>query len=47
MSDKNIILVSEYQAPDEWKTLWQKELAKTMNHGNNVTGIEKLFEKEE
>ncbi len=46
MSEKNIVLVSEYQAPDEWKVLWQKELAKTMNHGNNVTGIEKLFEKE-
>ena len=25
----------------------KEELAKTMNHGNNVTGIEKLFEKEE
>lgn len=46
MSEKNIVLVSEYQAPDEWEVIWQKELAKTMNHGNNVTGTEKLFEKE-
>lgn len=47
MSENNIVLVSEYQAPDEWKVIWEKELAKTMNHGNNVTGIEKLFEKGE
>lgn len=44
MSEKNIVLVSEYQAPDNWKCIWKKDLAKTMNHGNNVSAVEKLFE---
>lgn len=43
MSKKNIVLVSEYKAPDKWNSLWQKGLIKTMNHGNNVESIEKLF----
>lgn len=43
MSEKNIVLVSEYQAPDNWKCIWKKNLEKTMNHGNNVSAIEKLF----
>lgn len=43
MSRKNIVLVSEYKAPDKWNSLWQKGLIKTMNHGNNVKSIEKLF----
>lgn len=44
MSDKNIVLVSEYQAPDNWDCIWSKDLLKTMNHGNNVESIERLFE---
>lgn len=44
MSEKNIVLVSEYQAPSEWETIWSKDLLKTMNHGNNVESVEKLFE---
>lgn len=44
MSEKNIVLVSEYQAPLEWETIWSKDLLKTMNHGNNVESVEKLFE---
>lgn len=44
MSEKNIVLVSEYQAPENWDCIWQKNLLKTMNHGNNVRSVEKLFE---
>ena len=44
MSEKNIVLVSEYQAPDNWKCIWEKDLPKTMNHGNNVHAVERLFE---
>ena len=44
MSEKNIVLVSEYQAPDNWKCIWKKDLPKTMNHGNNVHAVERLFE---
>ena len=44
MSEKNIVLVSEYQAPDNWECIWKKDLPKTMNHGNNVHAVERLFE---
>jgi DNA adenine methylase len=44
MSEKNIVLVSEYIAPDNWDCIWSKPLLKTMNHGNNVNSVEKLFE---
>ena len=44
MSEKNIVLVSEYQAPDNWECIWEKDLPKTMNHGNNVQAVERLFE---
>lgn len=43
MSENNIVLVSEYNAPDGWKSIWQMNLPKTLNHGNNVNGVEKLF----
>jgi DNA adenine methylase len=33
MSEKNIVLVSEYQAPKQWECIWEKPLLKTMNHG--------------
>lgn len=44
MGEKNIVLVSEYQAPDNWECIWHKCLPKTMNHGSNVSAVEKLFE---
>lgn len=44
ISEKNIVLVSEYQAPSEWEIIWSKDLLKTMNHGNNVESVERLFE---
>lgn len=44
MSEKNIVLVSEYVAPDNWECIWSGELKKTMNHGNNVDSVERLFE---
>lgn len=47
MSENNIVLVSEYQAPDDWTPIWQKDLAKTMNPTKKVIGIEKIFERED
>lgn len=44
MSRKNIVLVSEYNAPDSWVCIWQKENIKTMNLKNNTKSVEKLFE---
>lgn len=43
MSERNIVLVSEYCAPSNWECIWQKDLLKTMNHGNNVNSVERLF----
>lgn len=44
MSKKNIVLVSEYQAPPNWKCIWEKDLIKTMNHTNKIESVERLFE---
>lgn len=44
MSANNILLVSEYTAPEEWECIWSKPLPKTMNAGKNVNAVEKLFE---
>lgn len=44
MSKNNTVLVSEYQAPNNWECIWSKPLPKTMNHGNNVQALERLFE---
>lgn len=43
MSKKNIVLVSEYQAPNNFECIWKKDLLKTMNHCNKVQSVERLF----
>lgn len=43
MSENNFVIVSEYNAPENWECIWKKDLLKTMNHGNNVKSTEKLF----
>lgn len=47
MSKRNIVIVSEYDAPAGWTCIWSKGLLKTMNHGNNKESIERMFEIEE
>lgn len=44
MSKDNIVLVSEYNAPDGWKCVWKRDLKKTMDHKKIVNSVEKLFE---
>ena len=42
MSENNIVLVSEYEAPDDFIEIWRKEVSKThANQRNN--SVEKLF----
>ena len=46
LSENNIVLVSEYNMPDDFKCIWQKE-RKVLQKSDRVTGekaVEKLFE---
>lgn len=46
LSENNIVLISEYNMPDDFKCIWQKE-RKVLQKSDRVTGekaVEKLFE---
>ena len=46
LSENNIVLVSEYSMPDDFKCIWQKE-RKVLQKSDRITGekaVEKLFE---
>jgi DNA adenine methylase len=44
MSDKgHQVFISEYNAPDDFKCLWQKEIQSGLNTNSTKKGIEKLF----
>lgn len=45
LSENNIVLISEYNMPDDFKCIWQKE-RKVLQKSDRVTGekaVEKLF----
>jgi DNA adenine methylase len=46
-SASNVVLVSEYSAPDDFKCVWQKEMSSSLSAngkaGGNKTSIERLF----
>lgn len=42
-SKHNIVLVSEYDAPDDFKCIWEQEVNVTINHSSTVKKVEKLF----
>ena len=42
-SKDNIILVSEYNAPDDFKCIWQKESTITLDKNSRSKAVEKLF----
>ena len=44
MSERNIVLVSEHQAPDNWECIWQQEVKRTIDNNKRVKAVEKLFE---
>lgn len=44
MSEKNIVLISEHEAPSDFECIWQQNTYRTMNHGKPVRATEKLFE---
>lgn len=43
MSTRNIVLVSEHNAPDDWKFIWEQEVKRTIDNTKRVKAIEKLF----
>ena len=43
MSKDNTVLISEYNAPDDFKCIWQKDVKTTLDKNSRGTRIEKLF----
>ena len=43
MSKKNIVIISELQAPDDFECIWEQEILRTQNAKNRKKSTEKLF----
>lgn len=43
MSEKNIVLISEHEAPSRFKCVWKQEVKRTMNNRKPQKAVEKLF----
>lgn len=43
MSENNIVLVSEHQAPNGWKCVWEHEVKRTIDNAKSVKAVERLF----
>lgn len=44
MSEKNIVLISEQDAPTDFDCIWQQEVKRTIDNNKRVKAVEKLFE---
>lgn len=44
MSEKNIVLISEQEAPFDFDCIWQQEVKRTIDNNKRVIAVEKLFE---
>lgn len=44
MSEKNIVLISEQEAPPDFECIWQQEVKRTIDNNKRVKAVEKLFE---
>ena len=45
MSQNNILVVSEENAPDGWNILWEQPIKRTLGLETRFVAIEKLFSK--
>lgn len=45
-NDGHSVFISEYQAPDDFKCVWEKEVTNSMNTKNTYKPVEKLFKYE-
>lgn len=43
MSENNIVLVSEHDAPDNWKCIWEQSIKRTIDNTKRVDAVERLF----
>lgn len=43
MSEENMVFCSEYNAPDDFKCVWSKELTTTLDKNSRSKAIERLF----
>ena len=43
MSKDNIVIVSEQQAPDDFKCIWQQDIIRSIDNNKRVSSVEKLF----
>lgn len=43
MSKNNIVLTSEYQAPDDFECIWEQPILRTVDNTKRVNTIERLF----
>lgn len=44
LSRKNVVLISEHEAPSEFECIWQQEVKRTIDNNKRVKAVEKLFE---
>ena len=44
MSEKNVVLISEQNAPPDFKCIWQQSVKRTIDNNKRVDALEKLFE---
>lgn len=44
MSEKNIVLISENEAPDDFECVWKQEVKRTIDNNKRIKAVEKLFE---
>lgn len=44
MSEKNIVLISEHNAPPDFECIWEQEVKRTIDNNKRVKAVERLFE---
>ena len=44
MSERNVVLISEHNARDDFKTVWEMPIKRTIDNNKRVSAVEKLFE---
>lgn len=43
MSKDNIVIVSEETAPENWKSIWEQDIKRTLDKASRSTSVENLF----
>ena len=42
-SENNVVIISEHQAPCDFKCIWEQEVKRTIDNNKRITAVEKLF----